>query len=179
MSDDNETDWIRIATLSSGPDRGSLFIPEVEDEVLVAFEHGDINRPFVIGSIWNDEGKPPTPESENTLKKIKTRSGHEIIFSDKDSQEKLEMKSKSGHQIILDDVSGGEKIIIKDKTGNNSIEIDSTQNSITISSQLKIIIKAKDIEISADAKMSLKSGGMMNIESSGILTIKGSLVKIN
>lgn len=171
MSEDNETDWIRIATLSSGPDRGSMFIPEIEDEVLVAFERGDVNRPFVIGSIWNDEGKPPGPETQNTLKKLKTRSGHQVIFSDKESQEKIEINSKSGHKIILDDSSGSEKITIKDKTENNFIEIDSIQNSITISAQLKILIKATDIEISADATMTLKAGGMM--------TLQGGIIKIN
>ena len=171
LSDDNETDWIRIATLYAGPDRGSLFIPEVEDEVLVAFEHGDINRPFVIGAIWNEEGKPPTPETDNTLKKIKTKCGHQVNFFDKDGQEKIEVLSKSGHQMILDDSSGGEKITIKDKTGSNSIEIDSNQNSMKITSQLKLEIKSTQIDISADANMTLKAGG--------ILTIQGSIVKIN
>lgn len=171
LSGNNRTDWTRVATLYAGPDRGSLFTPEVEDEVLVAFEHGDINRPFVIGGLWNDEGKPPQPETDNTLKKLKTKSGHEITLLDKENQEKIEIKSKSGHKILLDDSSGSEKITIVDKSGNNSIQIDSVQNSIKISSNQKLSLQSPNIEINADATMTIKSGGTMNIQ--------GALVKIN
>src|SRR3972149_536693 len=59
LSDDNETDWVRIATLMAGGQRGGFFLPEVGDEVLVAFEHGDINHPYVIGALWNGVDKPP------------------------------------------------------------------------------------------------------------------------
>ena len=171
LAGNNQSDWIRVSTIYAGQDRGSMFIPEVEDEVLVAFEHGDINRPFVIGSLWNDEGNPPVPQSDNSLKKIKTKSGHEIIMHDKENQEKIEITSKSGHKILLDDTSGSEKIVVHDKTENNKITIDSIQNSIQISSGQKITINSPIIEIKADANMIIKSGGMMNIQ--------GSVVKIN
>ena len=171
LSDDNGTDWARVANLYAGQDRGSLFTPEVEDEVLVAFEYGDINRPFVIGGLWNDEGKPPEPETDNSLKKIKTKSGHEIVLLDKDNKEKIEVKSKSGHKILLDDSSGSEKIKISDKTGNNLVLIDSVQNSIKITSNQKLNLQSSIIEISADSVLSLKSGGVLNIQ--------GAIVKIN
>jgi hypothetical protein len=59
LDDKHETDWIRIATMMAGSFRGSLFRPEVNDEVLVAFDHGDVRFPYVIGFLWNGQDQPP------------------------------------------------------------------------------------------------------------------------
>jgi len=175
LSDNNETDWARISTLMAGGERGSFFLPEVEDEVLVAFEHGNINRPYVIGALWNAVDKPPETNSDgkNNIRKIRSRSGHEIIFDDNksDGQEKVEIHTKAGHKIVLDDSVGQEKIEIVDKTGSNSIVIDSVKNSIAISASLQVKIKAAAVEIEADSMLTIKAGA--------ILTLQGSLVKIN
>jgi uncharacterized protein involved in type VI secretion and phage assembly len=175
LSDDNETDWVRIATLMAGSERGSFFLPEVGDEVLVAFEHGDINRPFVIGALWNGIDKPPETNSDgqNNIRKIKSRSGHEIIFNDDSSagQEKIEIHTKAGHKIVLDDSAGQEKIEIIDRTESNKVTIDSLQNAISIESGLQLSIKSQKIDIEAGAMLTLKAGAA--------LTIQGALVKIN
>ena len=175
LSEQNETDWIRMTVFMAGGERGSFFLPEVGDEVLVAFEHGDINRPYVIGALWNGTDGPPetNQDGQNNIRKIRSRSGHEIIFNDNKTsmQEKMEIKTKAGHQIVLDDSSGQEKIEITDKTSNNKITIDSVQNSINIECQMQLKIKANIAEIEGTGSLTLKS--------SGILTIQGSLVKIN
>jgi uncharacterized protein involved in type VI secretion and phage assembly len=225
FSDDHETDWVRMTTFMAGGGRGSVFLPEVGDEVLVAFENGNINRPYVIGALWNGVDKPPETNSDgkNNIRKIKSRSGHEFIFNDEENKGNVEIHTKAGHKILLDDTSDEEKMEILDKTGNNSILIDSVENSITIScqkkidinsgnnsivinsdensiaisSQMKIEIKSgnnsitidsatNSISISSQVKLSIKAqmveieaGGTMTIKSSGILTLQGSLVKIN
>ncbi|HYN44631.1 MAG TPA: phage baseplate assembly protein V [Candidatus Limnocylindrales bacterium] len=175
LSEDNETGWVRIATFMTGNERGSFFLPEVGDEVLVAFGHGDINQPYVVGALWSGKDKPPETNSDgkNNIRKLRSRSGHEIIFNDDSTtkKEKIEIHTKAKHKIILDDSAGGEKIEIVDKTGNNKIIIDSTQNSINIESTMQLKIKSQIIEIEA--------GGNMTIKSVGILTLSGSLVKIN
>lgn len=173
LSDDNETDWVRIATLMAGGGRGSFFLPEVGDEVLVAFEHGDINHPYVIGALWNGKDKPPETNSDgkNNIRKIKSRSGHEIILNDEQSKEQVVIKTKGGHTITLDDTAGKEKIEIKDKTGSNSVAIDSVQNNMDIKCSMQLKIKANIIEIAADSMMTLKAGAT--------LTLQGALVKIN
>lgn len=196
MSDKNETDWVRVTALMTGKEMGSFFLPEVGDEVLVAFEHGDINYPFVIGSLWNGKAKPPEVNSDgkNNIRKIKSRSGHEIVFDDNaeekkekldihtnaghtivlddtSSKEKIEIQTKAGHKIVLDDSSGKEKIEINDKTGSNKMVIDSVKNSVDIESAGQLNIKASMITIEAT--------GQMTVKSSAILTIQGSLVKIN
>jgi phage protein D/phage baseplate assembly protein gpV len=194
-SDDNETDWVRIATPMAGAKRGMLFLPEVEDEVLVAFENGDINRPYVMGALWNGKAAPPETNSDgkNNIRKICSRSGHEIIFNDdsENSQENIEIHSKSGHtillddtsdngkieiktsaehKIVLDDTSGKEKIEITDKDGSNKIIIDSAGGSISMESS-QITIKADTVEIHSRSSLTLKSDSD--------LTVKGSTVKIN
>ena len=161
----DESNWARIATAMAGNDRGTFFLPEVGDEVLVSFNHGDITQPYVIGALWNGQDKPPEKNAngKNNLRIIKSRSGHKIILNDEQGKETVEIQTKSGHKITLDDSAGNEKIEIKDKTGGNSIIIDSVQNSLSLSSNMKITIQAQMIE--------LKAGGT--------LTLQGGLVKIN
>ncbi len=175
LEDKEESHWARISTLMAGKDRGSFFLPEVDDEVLVAFEQGDITRPYVIGALWNGSDNPPETNSDgkNNIRKIKSRSGHEIIFDDNDTEqkEKITIHTKADHKIVLDDSAGQEKIEIIDKTGNNKIIIDSVQNKIDIESKMNLNIKANMIQIEAQADMTIKSSGM--------LTIQGSMVKIN
>lgn len=170
-----DSHWARIAVLMAGNDRGTVFLPEVGDEVLVAFDRGEINHPYVIGALWNGQDTPPekNDDGKNNIRKIRSRSGHEIIFNDdaEGKQEKLEIRTNGGHTILLDDSSGSEKISIKDKTGSNSLLIDSAQNAIAMESTAKIDIKSQQINIEAGASMTVKA--------SGTLTIQGALVKIN
>jgi uncharacterized protein involved in type VI secretion and phage assembly len=171
----DESYWARIASPMAGNGRGMVFYPEVSDEVLVAFEQGDINQPYVVGALWNGKDKPPetNTDGKNNIRKIKSRSGHEIILDDSSDQkkEKVEIHTSAGHRITLDDTAGSEKIEIVDKTGSNSITIDSVQNSVAINSSMQLKIKATTIEIEADATMTLKAGAT--------LTLQGALVKIN
>jgi uncharacterized protein involved in type VI secretion and phage assembly len=175
LADGVESHWARIASPMGGKDRGMFFLPEVDDEVLVAFEHGDMNHCYILGALWNGTDKPPETNSngKNNIRKITSRSGHEIIFNDDSTtkKEKIEIHTKAGHKILLDDSAGQEKIEIKDKTGNNAIKVDSVQNSIDISSQMKLNIKAQMIEIEAGATMTIKAKGP--------LTLQGAMVKIN
>jgi len=174
LPDDNETDWIRMTTFMAGSEMGGIFLPEVGDEVLVAFEHGDLNRPYVIGALWNGKAKPPEADYiKNNIRKIRSRSGHEIIFNDdKESRtEKIEIHTNANHKIILNDSAGEEKIEIIDKTGSNKITIDSVQNSINIECAMNLKIKANVIEIEGTTSLTLKSNAN--------LTIQGLPVKIN
>ena len=180
--EDEELHWARLATIMAGNERGTFFYPDVDDEVLVAFEHGDIDSPYIIGALWNNQDKPPeeNSEGENNIKMIKTRSGHTIK---------------------LDDTDGSEKIEIIDKTEENKISIDSANNKISIecsgdiellASDGKIIIdateieikssitvKAKDIEIKPSGKVKIEASGQMDLKTSATMNIKGSAVNIN
>ncbi|WP_298685442.1 phage baseplate assembly protein V [uncultured Methanomethylovorans sp.] len=173
--ENDESYWARIASPMAGNERGFVFYPEVGDEVLVAFQHGDVNYPYVIGALWNGVDKPPetNADGKNNIRKIMSRSGHELIFNDDDKakQEKIEIHTKGGHRIILDDSSGKEKIEIVDKSGNNKITIDSVQNSIAMESAMKLTIKANMVEIEGSTSLTLRSNAALNIQ--------GMPVKIN
>lgn len=171
----DESHWARVATLMAGPEMGSFFLPEVGDEVLVAFEHGEVEHPFVVGCLWNGRQKPPdsNADGKNNIRIIKSRSGHEIILDDNSEQkkEKIEIRTRAGHRIVLDDAAGAEKIEIVDKAGSNSIIIDSVRNSITIECGMQLKLKANTVEIEGSASLTLKSNAA--------LTIQGLPVKIN
>lgn len=173
LSDSQESHWARVATLMAGPQRGSFFLPEVDDEVLLAFEHGDVRFPYVLGMLWNGQDKPSydNGDGNNDKRVITSRSGHEFIFDDNDQKGMVVIHTKKNHVITLDDSEGAEKISIVDKSGSNSVEIDSNQNSIAVKSGLKLTIESQVIEI--------KAGGTMKIEAGATLTIKGAVVMIN
>ena len=133
LSDQEESAWARILSPMAGKERGFYFLPEVDDEVLVAFEHGQVEFPYVLGALWNGKEKPPgkNDDGKNNQRLIKSRSGHVIIF---------------------DDTDGKEQIIIRDKTAKNEIVIDSKTNSMTIKVE-------QDLSIETKGKISLKSSG--------------------
>ena len=155
-----ESHWARLVTLMAGSGRGIEFIPEVNDEVLVAFEHDDTHRPFILGSLWNGKDKPP--------------EGSDKLVSSTGKVEKRIIRSRSGHTITLDDTDGAEKISIVDKTGKNSIDINSKSNLLEIKAGSKIEVHTQD-----GHKIVLDSSGIV-IEAAAAkdLTLKGQNIKI-
>ncbi|MDQ3805103.1 MAG: phage baseplate assembly protein V [Acidobacteriota bacterium] len=188
LADTDESSWARQAVLMAGGGRGTFFLPEVGDEVLVAFEHGDVRFPFVLGALWNGVDAPPrdNADGKNDVRVVHSRGGHELVFNDADGKGRVEIKTKAGHQILLDDADGSEKITIKDKSGENSVVLDSSQNSVAVVGKTKVSIKAEQVEIEATSSLTIKSQQMeisanssMTVKSSSMLTIQGSTVKIN
>ena len=180
LAKESETDWVRVLSFYAGAGRGAFFLPEVGDEVLVAFQKGNINAPYVIGSLWSSKSKPPekNDDGKNNVKVFQSREGHKITFTDDSRSKKLEIESSGGSTITLNDASGKEKIEIKDKSGQNKIILDATKKSVSIESGMKLDIKAKTITIEAQTALTLKTA-MLKAEASGIAAIKGSMVKIN
>ena len=169
---DDESDWARIAVPMAGDDMGTYFLPERGDEVLVAFDDGDIRYPYVIGALWNGEHDPPAAnDGDNDVRKIRSRSGHEVVFDDGEGEESVEVTSQGGHQISLSDEAGSETVTIEDSSGANVIEFDPTAGSLSIESGATISLEAPQIEIEGDGNVSIEAGGM--------LTLKGAVIKLN
>lgn len=164
----DESHWARIAVLMAGKNRGTWFLPEVGDEVLVACDAERIEHPYVLGALWNGQEPPPETNSDghNDIRKIRSRSGHEIIFDD-GARGRIDIHLSDNKRQVLLDPDG---IVIKDD-GGNEIEIKSLPGTITIKSNSKLSIQSKVIDIKADASMTLQA--------TGTLTIQGALVKIN
>ena len=169
MSEEVESDWARVVAPMAGGDRGVYFLPEVNDEVLVAFEHGNPDVPYVLGGLWNGKDKPPASNSngENNVRTIKSRSGSEIRLTDTEGDAKIEIIDSSGHNTIV--------ILTQD----NSITITS-DGDVTISADKgKLKLSAESVEITASSTMKAEASGGMDLKASGELTIKGSAVSIN
>ncbi|WP_295578926.1 phage baseplate assembly protein V [uncultured Lamprocystis sp.] len=154
--------WARLATLMAGGDRGTWFIPEVDDEVLVAFVGGDPRRPVVIGALWNGVDAPPeTMDSDNNVRSVTSRSGHRLAFDDTAGAEKVVLETQSGHTLTLDDSAGG--TVTLEHSNGAKIKIDAAGN-IEITANVKVKIQAPaglDITaamVTVDAAMSKFSG---------------------
>ena len=153
--------WARLATLMGGNNRGSWFIPDVNDEVLVSFAAGDPRWPFVLGSLWNGTDKSPQAmdgAGNNNLKVLRSRNGVKITLDDQNGQEKLLMETPGGQKVTLQDGPG--MIEIQDSNGN-SIKLESS--GITINASAKVTVNASQVTVSTgllkvDAGTSIFSG---------------------
>lgn len=144
-----ETEWCRVAQIYAGNAYGAFFIPEVGDEVLVAFVHGDMRIPIILGGLYNGKDKPPTFRAEDRNQKM--------------------IKTKAGHEITLDDTGGSEKIVIVDKSGDNSIVIDTAGNALTIAcNNGKLTLSGKEIEIVSQAGMTITANETLDVHGSTI-----------
>jgi uncharacterized protein involved in type VI secretion and phage assembly len=139
--------WARLATLMAGNNRGTWFVPEVEDEVLVAFQGGDVRHPFVIGALWNGRDAPPASmdaAGSNDRKVIRSRSGIEISIDDRDGQESFSVSTPGGQRLALKDSDGA--VEIADSHGNR-VELRSGEVSVTGAASVKV--SASTVKVTA------------------------------
>ena len=159
--------WARVATPMAGKDRGVCFLPEVEDEVLVAFERGDLRFPYVVGSLHN--GKDPSPvknaDGKNDVRVIHTRKHHKLTFDDGDKG-LVQLELNDGKKLTLKD----DEVRLTDENGN-SFAIQSASGVVTIDAKGSITIKAPSI--------TLHSSGTLDIKADATLRLQGALVNIN
>ncbi len=160
--EDQKSEWARMATLMAGKEQGTRFVPEENDEVLVAFCQGNHDDPYIIGSLWNSKAPPPPDDGDklkNNWRYIKSRSGHIVRFDDTEGSEKLEFIGKDEkHRFVID--VAGEKIELMCESGN--IVIEAPDGDVTV--------KAKNINLEASENMSLKAKEV---------TIKGDKINLN
>jgi uncharacterized protein involved in type VI secretion and phage assembly len=166
-SQPDELFWARLTTPMAGKGYGTFFLPEVDDQVLVAFEHGDLRFPCVVGSLWSGERKPPATNADgrNDIRTIRTRKGHALRFDD-GVRGHVRLELNDGKAITIDDAG----ITIDAKNGNR-IVIGSANGTTTIEATSMLRIRAPQIAIEAS--------GALDISAGGTLTLRGALVAIN
>lgn len=168
LADNDQSWWARIASPMAGSGRGFFFLPEVDDEVLVAFEHGDVSRPYVLGALWNGKDAPPMKNADAlNASKVAKRT----------------IKTRAGHVVTLDDTEGSELISIVDKTGKNLIKIESSSNKISIQADGDVAITTKgkttvdaqqNVEVTTQADAKVKATGNVNVEATGNVEVKAT-----
>jgi phage protein D/phage baseplate assembly protein gpV len=198
LDENQESFWARIAAPGGGKERGIFFLPEVDDEVLVAFEHGNPARPFVIGGLWNGRDAPPVNALQGGkvgTRILKTRNGHviELQDSERGGKDLITLKTKDGHVITASDTDrklelvsqGGNKIVIDDNgrkvtiSSQGSIDMESPGGKLSISESGIELNSQTALKLNANATMDIAANAVMNVKSSAVLNITGSLVKIN
>jgi uncharacterized protein involved in type VI secretion and phage assembly len=203
LSDSEESWWARVVTPGGGNQAGLMFMPQIDDEVLVGFEHGDMRRAFVLGGLWGSKAKPPTASdtflAQNKVVQwgLRTAAGSTLAFRGGDKPEDKHFK------VALPD--GTTQYMGSDKTEivaiNKSIELRSGQASVLITDRGDVQIKGTNVKIDAtqsvtingvsidlkaktklaaegSAALELKGGATASLQASGVTEVKGSLVKI-
>lgn len=153
--------WARLATLMGGNNRGTWFVPDVGDEVLMAFEGGDPRHPYVLGGLWNGQDKPPQSMDSagaNSMKVIRSRNGVKLTLDDSDGQERFVVETPGGQKVSLTDSPAG--VEIADAAGS-TVKLDS--GGITLQTSSTVTVKASQVQVSAamvtvDAGMAKFSG---------------------
>jgi uncharacterized protein involved in type VI secretion and phage assembly len=153
--------WARIAVPMAGGGRGAYFLPEVGDEVLVAFDRGDLRFPYVVGALWNGKDLPPenNGDGRNDMRAIWSRSGHKLVFDDGDKGA-VTLRLNDGKQLVLDD----DGVRLEDGRGNH-LTIVTGSGAMTLEANGKLTIKAASIEISAATTATVKAAANLKLES--------------
>ncbi len=172
LSDNYESDWARMTQAAAGPDSGACFMPEVNDEVLVAFEFGDVRRPVVVGGLHNGKDKPRLGDGLFDNGQVKRRG----------------LISRRGHRVVLFDDSGKSGIALLTSNGNLRLSLNETNNEIHLYCQGKIVLEAQgdltlssqqNVTVQAQSQLKLEGQAGASLTSSAQVQVQGGLVKIN
>ncbi|MEH2247653.1 VgrG-related protein [Nostoc sp.] len=192
----DESHWARVVGLGAGNERGFYCLPEIDDEVLVAFEHGDIHRPYIIGGVWN--GKDKTVETVDDtiqngqvrLRTIKTRAGHIVKFVDDDKGTEnrgyyVRTATGSGHRLSFNDTqkfieiqtAQGQTVTLNDIDGSVNVKANTMINN---TAPLSIGLESTTIANKASGAITNTAGGAININAGGAIAIDaGGIITIN
>ncbi len=163
LADEVDSTWARVAAPGAGPEYGLVWIPQIDDEVLVGFEQGDIGRPFVLGGLWN--GKDTAPLGTDLPKEGKiTRSG---------------FISRSGHKLVFFDGPQETGIALISANGKYAVSLNETRNELHVKADGKLLIEAQSLEIKVKGSAELKADGGVSLEAASQMKIKGATVAIN
>lgn len=150
-SPDNQSDeyevWARVAVLMAGGNRGTWYIPDSEDEVLVAFAGGHPEHPYVVGALWNGQDAPPEEmdsSRENNLKTICSREGIRITMDDTQGAVKLTLETPGGHVITMDD---SDRSLTIEDSNENFVKLEPSK--ITVTSTVTLEINASMVNVNA------------------------------
>jgi hypothetical protein len=168
IADADLSPWARVAVPMAGLAHGTYFIPNPGDEVLVAFEHGALNAPYILGSLWNATAPPPLPSPVPQIRTIKTPIGNEIMFTDVPPT--ITIRTPQGQTILMTPAG------IQIQTGSDLINM--TPDGITISGANINLAATAAINLTAPT-ITISGATATNVQSSGVCNVTAPLVKIN
>jgi phage protein D/phage baseplate assembly protein gpV len=160
LSDDYESWWARVAQPGAGNARGLAWLPEVGDEVLVAFGHGDVRAPYVIGSLYNGVDAPP--------------AGDQLIDTAVGQVVRRVCASRTGHRLVLCDDDSAAQVLLSSGDDNLQITLDVAQTSITVDSSGSVTISgSSQVQITSEGDISIQAQGSLGLSAQTGVTIDG------
>jgi uncharacterized protein involved in type VI secretion and phage assembly len=177
LDDATVSEWCRVIQPYAGNGFGAVFVPEKLCEVLVAFVHGDMNEPIVIGGLYNGKDKPPTHHdgTDVDVKMIKTQAGHVVRLDDSAQARAIELATAGGHKVVLDDQNKKIEIV---STGGHRVVLDDQGKKLTITSSgghaLVLDDQGDKVELSAAG-----GAGKLTIEATGKVTLQATTVTVS
>lgn len=165
--------WARIIMPSAGSSRGLYAVPQVGDEVLVAFTHGDLREPYVLGSLWNPQDRPPTvvPNDAVAKRMLVTPRGHQVVLED--VEQSITITSITKQKVTIDP----KKIELTTAGGTAVVRLE-TSGHITIQASQSIDLKAPSITLNGTT-IEARASGSATIDGGGTCTVQAGLVRIN
>jgi hypothetical protein len=149
LSDDELSGWAPIVRTMAGKDRGFYYMPELEDEALVAFELGDFNHPFVVGFLHNGVDLPPDDDIDSRVRRLRTVSGHVLEFDDRPGQERVLLETQGGHSLTMEDTPGS---VAVRTSGGQEVLMEDTPAKITLSTVSGSTVTIQDVPSSVTIK---------------------------
>ena len=167
------TPWARVALPMAGMNRGTYFIPMIGDEVLVAFNQGDVRDAYVVGSLWNAQDRPPAVAPTDSLNKrlIRTPLGHELEFDD--LKQSITVTTTTRQKIKMTP----EKIEIQAAEGTASVILD-TEGNVSIKATERISLEAPTLYLKGN-NITIEAGQVVGIRGGRLCDVQANVVKIN
>lgn len=149
LGEDGDRDvraWATLCSPYADKDQGLQIVPEVDSQVIVAFEAGDFRRPYVVGASWNGQASEPhQPERSNNIRLLRTRADSRLEFDDSSGSPKVSLTTQSGHKVVLD--AGRQEVKI---THSNGCTITlSAAGSIDINANSQVTVTAPSLNVNA------------------------------
>ena len=164
--DGAESGWAPIARPLAGNDRGFFYQPEVDDEALVAFEHGDVNHPMVLGFLHNGVDLPPYQKIDKHVRRLKSVAGHVLELDDRSGGESVRLHSNGGHQLELHDASGYVELVT---AGHQRLRMQDQPGRITLSTTSGTTVTIDDVPSQVEVRTA--TGGTVLISAAGAVTV--------
>ena len=191
LSSKNQSAWAPLAVPLAGKKRGMFFMPEVGDEALVAFEHGDFDHPFIVGFLWNGVDVPPDTGIDTSVRRLWTVSGHVMDFDDRDGKQAITTTTQGGQEFTMEDNSAaislslrqnGHHIDLKESEGTITIttkngqklELSDQPGMITLQTASGNTIKIEPAQVEVSAL-----GSSIRIDASGVTVQTASILNVN
>jgi uncharacterized protein involved in type VI secretion and phage assembly len=166
-----ESAWARIAVPWAGRERGTYLLPEVDDEALVAFQHGDVRFPYVVGFLWSEQAPPPERSPAPGRRVVRSRKGHRVVLDDGDGTSRLAVRTAKGHELDLDDESG--KVTLTTAGGKITVTLDGQSGSVKVTA-------GKDLDLDAPNGFVSITGQNVQVVAQNELKLDGrAAVRIN